>query len=305
MKRLVIVLMMFVGVISLHAKGDFHLFTVENKDAAITPLQIEKAFTKNGFTLSVNSEMNLPYTKQFGHTNFKIFNLLTVHHTKLSPQLVAKQPAYGVFIPMSVGIYQGVNDNFLHVSVLTSQAVAKILGFDDDLLRAVETQVLKAIEIALPNATHTYSSDSIKANGNLVVKVEKTMDDDDWEGAQEIIEELVESGLQPLGFVMPSYYNVDEALDENGIESPFDFYVTYSICKLKVIYTVSKTNPEAAAFAPCTVMIYKKKDDNKIHLGFPSVYNWMSSANILDDDAIQVLLQAQKDFTRILKEATE
>ena len=78
-----------------------------------------------------------------------------------------------------------------------------------------------------------------------------------------------------------------------------------TICKLKVIYTVAKTRPEAAAFAPCTLMVYKKKESNEIVMGFPGVYNWMSSARVNDPEAKAVLLQAQKDFEAVLKTATE
>lgn len=305
MKKILVVFVLCLSALSLYAKGDFHLFSIDNKAGKITPEQIEKAFTSNGFALSVNSEMNYPYTKQFNHTNFKIFNLMTVHHKKLSTQLVAKHPNYGVFIPLAIGIYQGLDEDTLHVSVLSSEAVSKILGFDDQLLHDLEAQIVKSIKTALPDATQEYSEDSIKTDANLVVQVSKKLDDDDWQGAKDIIEEFVEGGLQPHGFVMPSYLDVNVELSENGVKSPFDFYVTYSICKLEVIYTVSKTNPEASAFAPCTVMIYKSKGDPNVHLGFPSVYNWMSSAKILDADAKAVLLKAQKDFTKILKEATE
>ncbi len=307
MKRFIILVTIFFSTIVLQAQGDFHLFDINNKDGKITPTIIEKAFTNNGFILSVNSEMNLPYTKQFNHTNFKIFNLMTVHHKKLSAQLVAKHPNYGVFMPLAIGIYQGLNEDVLHVSVLTSEAVTKILSFEDPLLKDLETQIVKSIKTAIPNATHSYSEDSIKADDELLVKVDTKLDDDDddWKGAQEVIEEFVEGGLQPNGFVMPSYLNVNEELSDNGIKSPYDFYVTYSICKLEVIYTVSKTNPEASAFAPCTVMIYKKTGDKMVHLGFPSVYNWMSSAKIMDEKAREVLLKAQKAFIGILKEAVE
>ncbi|MBU1643064.1 DUF302 domain-containing protein, partial [bacterium] len=74
---------------------------------------------------------------------------------------------------------------------------------------------------------------------------------------------------------------------------------------LKVIYNVAKSRPEAAAFAPCTLMVYKKKGDDKIVMGFPGVYNWMSSARVQDKNAREVLMKAQKDFENILRSATE
>ena len=72
-----------------------------------------------------------------------------------------------------------------------------------------------------------------------------------------------------------------------------------------MIYTVAKTHPEAAAFAPCTMMVYKKKDAGEIVMGFPGVYNWLSSAHIDDPEAKAVLLQAQKDFEAVLNGVIE
>jgi uncharacterized protein (DUF302 family) len=115
----------------------------------------------------------------------------------------------------------------------------------------------------------------------------------------------LESGFDPRGFVMPSFLNLNGVITEDGSESVYDFYDTYSICKLEVIYTVSKSRPEAAAFAPCTTMVYKKKGEDKIVVGFPAVYNWLSSARVEDAKAKEVLLKAQEDFESILQEVTE
>ncbi|EDZ62011.1 protein containing DUF302 [Sulfurimonas gotlandica GD1] len=303
------IILMFVALFSasiVFAQGDLHLFDVDNKKGVITPTTIEKAFTDNGFSIAVNSEMNLPFKKQFQKTDFKVFTLLTVYHTKLSQDLVKKHPDAGVFTPLGVGIYQGLNEDTLHVSTLTSEAQAKILGFDDELLRTIEKEVLKSIKSALANAKHGYSEDSLKESRSLVSKFEFELDGAEWEGVKEELELGLENGFKPFGFVTPNYMDFNAEMTKEGtVESPFDFYVTYSICKLKVIYTVSQTRPEASAFAPCTLMVYKKKDEDKVVLGFPAVYNWMSSAKVEDKEAKAVLQQAQKDFESILKEVTE
>ena len=116
----------------------------------------------------------------------------------------------------------------------------------------------------------------------------------------------IEDGFKPMGFVMSNFTDYNYMLTKEGtVESPFDFYDTYSICKLKVIYNVAKTRPQAAAFAPCTMMLYKKKGSKKIVMGFPGVYNWMSSAHVVDENAVKELMKAQTDFENILKSATE
>ena len=292
--------------ISLQAKGDLHLFEINNKEGKITPLAIEEAFTKNGFSLGVNSEMNGPFKKQFQKTTFKVFTLLTVYHTALSKELVTKYPQAGVFTPMGVGIYQGLNEDTLHVSILTAEAQGKILNSDTKILKKIEAEVLKVLKGVLPNAKQTMSEDSLKESRALVTKYELDLDGEDWEEMKEETEMNLESGFEPLGFVMPGFIDYNEELTNEGtVESDYDFYDTYSICKLKVIYNVALTRPEAAAFAPCTVMVYKKKDEDKIVMGFPAVYNWMSSAHTMDKNAHAVLMKAQEDFESILKDITE
>ncbi|MFT7003805.1 MAG: hypothetical protein ACJAWW_001157 [Sulfurimonas sp.] len=306
MKKLLISLVLLFSSSVMFAQGDLHLFKVDNKDGLITPSTIEKAFIDNGFKIAVNSEMNVPFKKQFQKTNFKVFTLLTVYHNELSQDLVKKYPDAGVFTPLGVGIYQGINEDVLHVSALTSQAQSKILGFDDKLLKDIEKEVIKSIQSALVNPKHRFSEDSLKENRGLISKFELKLEGEDFEEIKEELEMNLENGFDPFGFVMPNYLDFNDLMTQEGtIESPFDFYVTYSICKLKVIYTVSQTRPEAAAFAPCTLMVYKKKDEDKIVLGFPAVYNWMSSALVENKDAKRVLQKAQNDFESILLDITE
>ena len=306
MKKIIILVAAFICVASLQAKGDLHLFSVDNKAGNITPTSIEEAFSKNGFSIGVNSEMNTPFKKQFQKTTFKIFTLLTVYHTKLSQDLVKAHPQAGVFVPMGVGIYQATNEDTVHVSVLTAEAQAKILGTDAKILQEIESATLKAIKAAMPKAEYALSEDSLKESRDLVTKYELDLDGEDWEEMKEETEMNLESGFEPLGFVMPGFVDFNEELTQEGtVESPYDFYDTYSICKLKVIYTVALTRPDAAAFAPCTVMVYKKKDEDKIVMGFPAVYNWMSSAKVQDKEAHAVLMKAQNDFESILKDITE
>ena len=307
MKKIIVLIVALISAVSVYAQGDLHIFDVNNKKGSITPLVIEEAFAKNGFSVGLNSEMTTPFKKQFQKTDFKVFTLLTVYHKKLAHDLVNAFAHAGVFTPMGVGIYQNLNEDTLHVSVLTADAQAKILGISDKkILKSIEIAVLKVLKTALPNAKHRLSEDSLKENRNLVTFYELDLDGENWEDVKEDFEMSLEMGFEPFGFVMPGFLDLNEELTKFGtIESKYDFYDTYSICKLKVIHTVVQTRPEAAAFAPCTTMVYKKKDEDKIVVGFPAVYNWMSSALVQDKAALEVLMKAQRDFETILKNITE
>jgi len=307
MKKLMLLAVALFCAVSLQAKGDLHIFSVNNKDGKITPQKIAKSFEKNGFMIALNNDMTKPFKIQFKKSDFKIFTLMTVYEPKLDYKLLKIDAKAGVFVPMGIGIYQANNDNTLHVSMLTSDAQAKIIGIkNNDILKKIEAKALKSIEEALPNAKHKFSEDSLKENKNLVTTFVYELDGDDADEARDDLKMNLEGGFAPKGFIMPATMDFDnDILDDDDPKNPFEFYESYSICKLPVIYTVAKSRPEAAAFAPCTLMVYKKKNEDKIVFGFPSVYNWLSSARVENKEAKKTLLKAQKDFESILKEITE
>ncbi|MDD2951058.1 MAG: DUF302 domain-containing protein, partial [Sulfuricurvum sp.] len=123
-----IVLVVLAGFLSLFG-GDLHLFSAPNADGKLTPTMIEKAFEANGFVIAADSEMTGPFTKQFGGSDFAVFNLMTVIPKKEAASLVKTHPDGGIFVPMGVGIYQRKGESDLHVSVLTADAMQKIAGF--------------------------------------------------------------------------------------------------------------------------------------------------------------------------------
>lgn len=301
MKNVVKFIVMLLSVTILSAKGDLHIFDVNNKDGSITTKQIEEAFVQNGFGIGVNSNMIKPYMIQFKKTDYKVFTLLTVYHKNISFELVRKYPNAGIFLPLSIGIYQSKTEDTLHISVLTAEAIEKITGINDSLVKDLEKEIMAVITKAMPNAEHKLNEDPLAESRELLTKYELELEGESFEDARESIMMSINNGLDLYGFVVPSKLDVNEHMKD----SVYDFYQTYSICKLPVIYTASLKRPEASAFAPCSLMMYKKKDEDKIVIGFPSVHNWLSSARVQDKDAVELLLKAQKQFNDMLTEAVE
>lgn len=300
----ILLISILAGLLSLFG-GDLNLISVPNSDGKLNASVIEKALEANGFVISANSEMNGPFMKQFGQSDFAQFNLLTGFNKKLAASLVKSHPDAGIFVPMGFGIYQRKDDKTLHVSVLTAKSMKKIAGFDAPEFALIEKEVLSTLKKALPGAKFTISETSLPAEGKLLSRYVKASSTESWASDKDSTEMMIEEGLKPAGFVLSNFTDYNFILNDSAAPSPFDFYDTYSICKLKVIYTVAKSRPEAAAFAPCTLMVYKKKDANEIVMGFPGVYNWMSSARVNDAEAKAVLLQAQKDFEAVLQSTVE
>lgn len=305
MKKILLLAWLILGMASLYGAGDLRIFSVQNADGKMNATVVEKALEGNGFVISSNTDMNGPFLKQFGKSDFTQFNLLTVFHKNLTDSLVRAHTDAGIFIPMGFGIYQRNNDKTFYVSVLTADAMKKIAGFDAPEFALIEKEVLAALKKALPGAKMTMSEPALPAKGPLLTRYVKPTDAASWESDKGGTEMMIEEGLKPSGFILSNFTDYNLYVNEDVAPSPFDFYDTYSICKLKVINTVANTRPEAGTFAPCSLMVYKVKGSNEIVMGFPSVYNWISSAHITDPEGIAVLIQAQKDFEEVLKSAAE
>lgn len=305
MKKILLLAWLILGMASLYGAGDLRIFSVQNADGKINATVVEKALEANGFVISSNTDMNGPFLKQFGKSDFTQFNLLTVFHKALTDSLVRAHTDAGIFIPMGFGIYQRNNDKTFYVSVLTADAMKKIAGFDAPEFALIEKEVLSALKKALPGAKMVMSEPALPAKGPLLTRYVKPTDAASWESDKGGTEMMIEEGLKPSGFILSNFTDYNLYVNEDVAPSPFDFYDTYSICKLKVINTVANTRPEAGTFAPCSLMVYKVKGSNEIVMGFPSVYNWISSAHITDPEGIAVLIQAQKDFEEVLKSAAE
>lgn len=301
MKKIyVLIVAIFISSV-VSAAGDLHLFEVDNKNDAITPQKMEEAFVKDGFGIAVNSDMIKPFMIQFKETKFKVFTLMTIYHEEISFELLKKYPVAGVFTPLGVGIYQDKTEDTLHVSILTSDANSKIMGIEDELIKKLESAVIATLKKVLPNAKQKLSEDALAENRSLITKYELEIDVDAMKTEKENVLLGLNNGLSMYGFIVAGKADLNEHMQD----SPYDFYDSYSICKLPVIYTVALTKPEAAAFAPCSLAIYKEKSEDKIVLEYPSVYNWISSALIKDEEGIDVLLKAQEQFEEILEEVTE
>ena len=287
--------------------ADIEIFTSDNTEGKITPASIEQAFKDAGFVISANRDMNGPFVKQFKESGFDIYNLFTLYKPDTVLELVKKYPNVGLFAPMSMSIYTKKGDTKISVSSLTAEAMAKIMKApnDDKTLHDLRALVKETLKKAMPNGsfeTLPYTQTELK--GELVTNFSMEMDPDEWEDQLEEFKMGFEGELAPNGFVIAGHNNLGDDFEESNFEA-FDFYEVYSICKLPVIYTIAKTRPEAGAYAPCSLYLSKKKGEEEMQLGFPSVYNWMSSMAIESKEDMEVLEAAQAGMNKILSGLTE
>jgi uncharacterized protein (DUF302 family) len=286
---------------------DIQIFTTQNNDGKITPKTIGEAFTKAGFYISANRDMNGPFLKQFKESNFKTYNLFTFYKKDVVLELAKKYSNVGLFAPMSMSIYSKKGSNTLSISMLSAKAMAKIMKIEESekLLLDLKKLVIDTVQKAMPNGKFEALPYKIqKPKGELVTTLTMEMDKDEWDEELEDFKMGFEGELASNGFIIAGQNNLGDDFEESNYTG-FDFYEVYSICKLPVIYTIAKTRPEAGAFAPCSLYLEKKRDVNSMNIAFPSVYNWISSLAIDNKKDIETLEDAQKRMKKLLTSLTE
>ncbi|MBN2815222.1 MAG: hypothetical protein JXQ67_00955 [Campylobacterales bacterium] len=286
------------------------VYSAPNADGAITAKTVEQGFDAVGLSIAGNNDMNKPFSLRFNKTHYKVYNLAMFSNAELTLKLIKKYPNFGALTPLTMSIWSDDEAKTMNVSTLNIHGMARAAGIpvtDPDLI-AYADLVQKALTTGMPNGTfkdldYTVKFPDKKLATDFVVELEE---DADPATTVEDFEAEFEGELEPLGFLLPNYSNLQEEIfDDAGYTGVYDFYHTYSICKFDVIFPVSKLHPEAGAWAPCSFYIYKKSDENIMRMGFLSVDNWITTLDIEDEESIKPLREAQGMIEKIIKNITE
>ncbi len=286
------------------------VYTTANADGAVSTKTIEKAFDSVGLSVPGNNDMNKPFTARFNKTNYEVYNLAMYINNDLTLKLLKKYPNFGALTPLTMSIWKA-KDGSMNISTLSIEGMARSIGMpvDDADLVAYAALIKKGLATAMPKGHFKELDFSVKFPNktlatNFVVDVD--LDGESPEDYVEDFEAEFEAELEPLGFLLPNYTNVQEEIfDDAGYTGVYDYYHTYSICKFDVIFPVSKTHPEAGAWAPCSFYLYKKTGEDKMHMGFLSVENWITTLDIADEESMKPLREAQGMIENIITEITE
>ena len=196
----------------------------------------------------------------------------------------------------------------MNIATLTLVGMAKAVDIpvtDPDLI-AYSKMIDSALKVALPKGSFQVTKFPVvdkKASYRQEFSID--LSDADLAKIEEKkgnIEAGFEAEMEPLGFLLPNYMNLQsDVFDPIGFKD-FDVYVTYSICKFDVIYPVSKYYPAAGAWAPCSMYIYHKKGEKKIHIGYLGVDSSITSLGMTDKEGVGKLKEAEGMIKKIIDE---
>jgi len=311
MKKIVtglfVLLLITTGLMASMADQDVRVWQADNADKKITPKTVEEAFVKAGFVIAANNDMNFPFKRDFKKTHMDVYNLMVVFRKDTALALAEKYPDIGLFTPISMSIYTKKGDKTISVATLKPAVMARMMKIPADNPEIIKLgkKIEEALKMAMPKGQFIdLGYKSKKPTVDVITHITMEQKGDDWEDAKDDFETAFEEKLAPNGFVMAGFTDLNYDFDEHDKEW-YLFYDVYSICKISVIYEVSKKHPEAGAFAPCSAYKYQKTGEKTIHMAFPNVYKWIASLDITDKTSIDTLIDAQKKFEKMLQELKE
>lgn len=300
--------MIFIGaVLALGAsvlsanEQNLQIFSVENKDGAINAKTVEKAFGDVEVIVDVNNDMNSIFSKRYGSVHHKKYNLAIFTNDKLLKKLMNKYPSIGMITPLTMSIYVDAKDN-INISTLSLAGMSRITNIpatNPDLI-AYSKLVDAALHKALPKGKYLSVNHAQNSNEDLVTEFTTEFEIEDgvtYIDAKNSFKKEFESEISPVGFLVPKSYTFKH--------DAYDFFDTYSIIRFNAIYPVSKNHPDAGAYAPFSVVIYKKKDEDTVHIAYPSIDNWIDDLGIKEEATIKAVQETQEKIKNILTELTE
>ncbi len=294
------------------SKGqNIQVFSMDNVDGSINAKSIEKAFNASGLVVDVNNNMNSIFEKRYNHIHHKNYNLAIFHSDEMILKLAKTYPSIGLITPLSMSIYSDDTKKSINVSTLSLAGMARItkIPMNNPDLIAYAKLVDKALHKALPKGKFITLSHPTKSLDKSLVTAFTTEfeleDGASYIEAKDAFEEEFEGELGPVGFLIPKSYKLQEGLFKEKGQDVYDFFDTYSIIRFNAIYPVSKNHPDAGAYAPFSLVIYKKKGEDKVHIAYPSIDNWISDLDIKDEKTVKAVEKTQKMMKGILEELTE
>jgi uncharacterized protein (DUF302 family) len=287
---------------SIASTDNNQIFSVNNSKGEISAKSIEEAFNASGLHVDVNNDMNSIFSKRYKKVHHKSYNLAIFTDKKLIEKLIKKYPNMGLITPLSMSIYSDEATNTMNISTLSLKGMAKIthISVDNPDLKAYAKRIDTALHTALPQGKYLPKVKSMGKIPTLITDFTLEFDleaGESYQDAKNAFKEEFESEISSVGFLVPKSYSIQS--------DSYDFYDTYSIIRFNVIFPLSKSHPDAGAYAPFSLAIYKKKNEKTAHIRFSSMSNWVNDLDVKDTKSLEEIKKTQAMLVEILEELTE
>jgi len=274
---------------------------------------VRKLDTIGYSTVGKNEHIEIHYFKKYKERNLDLLNFYTIVDRESIRELLLHNPDFGAYAPFNLLGFKKLPDaeggDTTWYGHLDSDTMIDIIGEKDEninkkfkaMISKVDDLITKEMK---PTVSKTLSYDAKLPSQPLLKMVKKFNGVDDIE---EFVEEFIithDSLFGKNNFIIAGF--IDFKFEYDDMELDFDKYDAYwvsSLCHFQFSNSVFNHNePQAGAFAPCSVYFYIPKGKNELHVGYATVENWITTTGIKDKAQLEYMQRIADDVVETFKE---
>jgi len=263
-----------------------------------------------GFYLNdPHHNVNNVYEREFGFTELATLNFSSLYIDKVVRPMFNKDPRVGAFSPVNLHMYRTKADpNTTVIAHLTPEAILDIAQIDDKEIRTKYIKAFEPLDKMIEEKIggkksyleiKGYAKDTMM---NFEIPFEEP---EDVEEFMDDFQEKFERAFQKKGYIIAGFYDAKNSFvsDEDILEDYVTFW-SYDLCHIPFSYDVFDGKngiPVAGIFAPCSIYVYVREDENKIVFGMPTLAAWIAALGITDERKLKRMNGLDVEIESIVK----
>lgn len=280
----------------------------ENNDEAFFKFVKEDLREIGFFVNDPHHNVQTVYEKEFGETYLDNIAFDSLVNDKDVRPLLNIDPRIGGFNPFNLLTYRKDAGGPTVVAHITPEAALDILEITDEKVRETFIKMFEPLDAAIEQKLGGKKS-LLPLQGraedtmlNFEIPFEEPDDIDDF---MDEFQEKFESKFQMSGYIIAGFYNVKESFNSKEDVLPdYRTFWAYDLCHIEFSYNVFDGKdgvPMAGIFAPCSMYVYVREDENKIVIGMPSLRAWSGALGITDAKKLDIIDKLDMEITSIIE----
>ena len=257
-----------------------------------------------GFTISdAHKRINEAYVTRYGSTTLDTLNFIGIGNEKAMYEIINKHPKSAAFIPLTLFSYKSKGEDSAWVGLLSPEYMADAMDLHEPTLRKQWIDAFAPLHAMIETELKptmvekaTYSSVPEEAMYEIAYPVKG-----DVAEFTESFQEKFEEAFEGDDFIIAGYRDIKGNLDAMGIEHNFDAFWVYSICHFDFSNRFFNKIPRAGLFAPCSFYMYIPKGEKTLHVGYPTLANWVNVIGINDADDLALVAEYHNKVNGLLE----
>ncbi len=288
----------------LPKKPAAYFWGVEGFPRDLIENKVPEAVDASGFTISdAHKRINDAYVKRYGSTTLDTLNFIGIGNEKALYNVINKHPKSAAFIPLTLFSYKTKGVDSSWVGMLAPEYMADAVGLEDPKLReewmSAFSDLHKTVKTTLKptmEETATYTTMPAEPVYEITYPVKGDVSE-----FVETFQEKFEESFEEDEFIIAGYRDIKDNMEMQGLKTNFDSFIAYSICHFGFSNRFFNEIPKAGIFAPCSVYMYIPKGSKTMHVGFPTLSNWVNVMQVKDPELMTMVREFHEKVTGLLE----